>query len=590
MGGGRGTAMKIYSRNFINNYLTSIATHNPEGVFIVYGDRRITWAELQSRSNRLGQGLLTLGVQKGDKVTFMFRNCPEFIEINYAIQKIGAIPVPMNYRFTPREIEYQANNSDAEVFLYETIWQEPVLKARPELKKVRHFIAAGPDPAGDVIQYEDLISRQPDQALEFPTGPEDVCVIIYTGGTTGFPKGVMLTYGAHLDMFTSLFLNLVMRFAELKLSPELRQRIRETIPLTGLGLVLSILQSDPVRRFLSRPRTQERLRRLLHRFLSDPGLLRFGYKNSVSWILPSFPLFHDASYQILVLATFGGNLTFTMPTQVKFDPEEVFRLIEREKITFMGNVPTGWKMLVDHPALSRYNLSSLAVAASGAGLNPASLKRKMMEKFPGLIILDMFGQTEMTPITTFRIDTDINGLKDRSIGRPMFEARIVDDEGNNLPTGTIGEIIYRSSTVMKGYYKDEEKTREVMKDGWFYSGDLGFLDEEGEIRVVERKKECITSGGEKIFPQEVEEIIHQHPKVKDVCVIGVPDETWGSAVRAVIQLKEGAEATAEEIIDYCKDKMAGYKRPKSVVFADSFPISPVGKVLRVKVRDLYGQA
>jgi len=581
--------MKIYSSNFINNYLTALALYNPQGEFIVYGDRRITWAELHRRTNMLGQGLLTLGVKKGDKVAFMFHNCPEFIEVNYAIQKIGAIPVPMNYRFTPREIEYQTNHCDAAVFLFETIWQEPIAKARPELKKVRHFIAAGPDPAADVIPYEDLVSRQPDQPIEVSTGRDDVCVIIYTGGTTGPSKGVMLTYGAHLDMFAALFLNLIMRFAELKLTPELRERLKQTIPLTGLSAILKVFQSDLVRRLLSRPGTQDRLRRLFQRFLSEPRLLRFGYQNNVRWILPSFPLFHDASYQILVLATFAGNLSFIMPKEVKFDPEEVFRLIEKEKITFMGNVPTGWKMLVDHPALSKYNLSSLAVAATGAGLNPASLKRKMMEKFPGLIILDLFGQTEMTPITTFRIDLDIASLKDRSIGRPMLEAKIVDEEGREVAPGTIGEIVYKSSTVMKGYYKDEEKTKEVMKDGWFFSGDLGYLDEEGEIRMVERKKECITSGGEKIFPQEVEDIIHQHPKVKDVCVIGVPDETWGSAVRAVVQLQEGQRATAEEIIEFCKDQMAGYKRPKSVVFAESLPVSPVGKVLRAKVRELFGQ-
>ena len=581
--------MKIYSSNFINNYLTALALHNPQGEFIVYGDRRITWAELHRRTNQLGQGLLTLGVKRGDKVAFMFHNSPEFIEINYAIQKIGAVPVPMNYRFTSREIEYQTNHCDAVVFLYETIWQEPIAKARPELKSVRHFIAAGPDPAPDVIPYEDLVSRQLDQPIEVSTGRDDICVIIYTGGTTGPSKGVMLTYGAHLDMFAALFLNLIMRFAELKLTPELRERLKETLPLTGLSTILKVFQSGLVRRLLSRPATQDRLRRLFCRFLSEPSLLRFGYKNIVRWILPSFPLFHDASYQILVLSTFVGNLSFIMPKEVKFDPEEVFRLIAKEKITFMGNVPTGWKMLVDHPALAKYNLSSLAVAATGAGLNPASLKRKMMEKFPGLIILDLFGQTEMTPITTFRIDLDIASLKDRSIGRPMLEAKIVDEEGREVPAGQIGEIIYKSTTVMKGYYKDEEKTREVMKDGWFYSGDLGYLDEEGEIRMVERKKECITSGGEKIFPQEVEDIIHQHPKVKDVCVIGVPDETWGSAVRAVVQLQEGQQATAEEIIEFCKDQMAGYKRPKSVVFAESLPVSPVGKVLRAKVRELFGQ-
>ena len=142
---------------------------------------------------------------------------------------------------------------------------------------------------------------------------------------------------------------------------------------------------------------------------------------------------------------------------------------------------------------------------------------------------------------------------------------------------------------MKGYYKEPDKTAEVMRNGWLYSGDLAYFDEDGEIRVVERKKECITSGGEKIFPLEVEEILHTHPKIKDVCVIGVPDDTWGSIVRAVVVLKEGEEATEEEIIEWCKGKMAGYKKPKSIVFADSLPVSPVGKVQRSRVKEIHGK-
>jgi len=152
-----------------------------------------------------------------------------------------------------------------------------------------------------------------------------------------------------------------------------------------------------------------------------------------------------------------------------------------------------------------------------------------------------------------------------------------------------GEILYRSNTVMKGYYKDEEKTREVMEDGWFRSGDLGYLDENGEIRVADRKKECINTGGEKVFPLEVEEVIAKHPKVEDVCVIGVPDEEWGARVRAVIQLKAGEQAEPKEILDFCRTELAGYKIPRSVAFVDELPRSPVGKMLREKVREMHGQ-
>jgi acyl-CoA synthetase (AMP-forming)/AMP-acid ligase II len=255
----------------------------------------------------------------------------------------------------------------------------------------------------------------------------------------------------------------------------------------------------------------------------------------------------------------------------------------------MTNVPTGWKRLVTCPDATRYDLSSLRMAATGGGVCPAPLKKQILRLFPNAMIVDVFGQTEMTPATSFRVDMDENKIQHRSVGQSIVEVRVVDENGNDLPPGQIGEILYRSSTVMKGYYKDDEKTREVMQDGWFKSGDLGYLDENGEIRVAERKKECINTGGEKVFPLEVEEVIGKHPKVEDVCVIGVPDEEWGNTVRAVVQLRHMEQAESKEIVDFCRGELAGYKIPRSVVFVNELPRSPVGKMLREKVRETYGQ-
>ncbi|MFW6237550.1 MAG: class I adenylate-forming enzyme family protein, partial [Desulfosudaceae bacterium] len=239
--------------------------------------------------------------------------------------------------------------------------------------------------------------------------------------------------------------------------------------------------------------------------------------------------------------------------------------------------------------LDQYDVSSLLAAATGAGACPVDLKRKIFEKFPGVLLLDMFGQTEMTPITSFRIDTGPDSLKERSVGKSILDVRIVDEEGNDVPRGEVGEIMYKSGWIMKGYYKDEEQTAAVKKDGWFRGGDLGYLDEDGEVRIVDRKKECINSGGEKIFPLEVEEVLHNHPRIQDVCVIGVPDEEWGHTVRAVVQPIPGDLPDPEEIMAFCRGKLAGYKIPKSVVFVKELPLSPVGKVLRSKIREYYGQ-
>jgi len=218
------------------------------------------------------------------------------------------------------------------------------------------------------------------------------------------------------------------------------------------------------------------------------------------------------------------------------------------------------------------------------------LKKQILGLFPNAMIIDAFGQTEMTPVTSFRVDMDPEKMQERSVGKSIVEVKVVDENGDEMPRGEIGEILYRSNTVMKGYYKDEEKTREVMEDGWFRSGDMGYLDDNGEIRVVDRKKECINTGGEKVFPLEVEEVIGQHPKVVEVCIIGIPDEEWGHTIRAVVQLERGETLEGQDVRDFCRGKLAGYKIPRTVVFVDELPFSPAGKMLRGKVRELHGKA
>jgi acyl-CoA synthetase (AMP-forming)/AMP-acid ligase II len=323
--------------------------------------------------------------------------------------------------------------------------------------------------------------------------------------------------------------------------------------------------------------------------LSNPDAARKGYGKAKRAMFPSMPFFHDASYANLVMGSLAGNICFVLPESISFDPAVVLELVERERITNMSNVPTGWQKLVSFPGASNYGLSSLQIAVTGGGACSATLKKQILALFPNCVVMDAFGQTEMTPVTSFRLDADPDRIEDHLVGKAIVEARVVDENGNDVAPGQIGEIIYRSSTVMKGYYKDEEKTHEVMTDGWFKSGDLGYFDEAGEIRTVDRKKECINTGGEKVFPLEVEEILRNHPKVEDVCVIGVPDPEWGSGIRAVVALKKGEAAEPSEIIGFCRGQMAGYKIPRSVVFVDELPRSPVGKMLRQQVRDLYGQ-
>jgi acyl-CoA synthetase (AMP-forming)/AMP-acid ligase II len=583
-------AMGSHSPNIIANSFISCAMHNGEGEIIIHGERRITWSQLVPRVFRVANALVELGVERGDKVAFVFHNTPEFLEINFAIQVAGAVPAPMNYRFIPREIEYQGNHCDARVFLYDSIWNEGVEAAAPRLNNIEHFICRGGSGLPGALDYEELCASAADGDPRVANDWNDVAVMIYTGGTTGLPKGVMLTYQAHRDMYSTLMSALLVRALGMELPRARHQQLLEALPLPKKRWIGPILRTRLARKLIRRPATATLVKQRVYQLLSDPDLARSGYANAGKYMYPSMPFFHDASYANIMMAALSGAVTVVLPDSVKFDAAQVLRLAERERVLNMSNVPTGWKKLVSCEEAGKFDLSSIRIATTGGGLCPVPLKRKILELLPNAVIIDAFGQTEMTPVTSFRVDSDPEQIQDRSVGRSIVEVKVVDESGNELPQGEVGEVLYRSSTIMKGYYKDEEKTQEVMQDGWFKSGDLGSLDENGEIRVVDRKKECINTGGEKVFPLEVEEVIKRHPKVDEVCIIGVPDEEWGNTIRAVVQLVEGETSDEQDIRDFCRGELAGYKIPRTVVFAGEIPHSPVGKMLRQKVRDLYGSA
>lgn len=581
--------MEKLSSNIIANSLNFHARDNADSIAMVYGDRRISWKELGTRVNRLANALTDAGVGKNDKVAFMFHNCPAFLEANYAVQSAGAIPVPINYRFTASEIAYQVNHCDAKLFIYESIFAEAVEAAAPQLSRIKRFVCDGPSAISGCVPYETFLKGGKPDIPQAASDWSDVAVMVYTGGTTGFPKGVMLTYAGHVDMFCNLFASIVTRTAEIDLTAEQLKGISKIVAVPGMGFAPGLLRTKLAKKILSSKKAYTSIEKAVRYLLTHPSAARIGYKSTVRFMTPSMPFFHDASYQILMLGVLLGNTCQIMVDDLSFKPEKILKAVDAERPLFMANVPTGWKKLVSFPDFHKYNVKSLLAIATGAGACSVDLKKKLFEKFPGVLLLDMFGQTEMTPITSFRVDTGPENLKERSVGKSILDVRVVDEKGNDVPQGEIGEIMYRSGWIMKGYYKDEAKTAEAMQDGWFKGGDLGYLDSDGEVRLVDRKKECINTGGEKVFPLEVEEVLHLHPAVDDVCIIGVPDEEWGHAVRAVIKPVAGAKPDPAEIIAFCKGKLAGFKIPRSVLLVDELPLSPVGKMLRAKIRDLYGK-
>ena len=578
--------MGRFSPNFMGNYLTACARFNADGEVVTFGDQRITWSALKTRVFCLANAMIRLGLKEQDKVAFMFHNTPEFVEVNYAVQVAGGIPVPLNYRFTAVETGRQVNHSDARLLLYDARWSEAVEGAATQFSSVRELIRCG---EGDLpaLDLEEVISSGEDSDPSVATADEDVAAMIYTGGTTGFPKGVMLTYGAHVEMFAGLLASIVTRGSQIELTREQMANVAEAAPLPVFEPMLPVLQSGLVKRILGHSSTHRLLKRALRGLMSTPDIARVGYGKTLGYMVPSLPFFHSAGYMLLMMGPMVGNLRYVIPREVSFDPAAVLQTIHDERPFLMANVPTGWKKLINCPEINNHDLSSVCVAISGAGVCPVSLKRQIFERFPGIIIIDMFGQTEMTPLTAFRIDAGAASLKERSVGKPIVDYRILDERGEDVPAGDVGEIAYRSKTMMKGYYK-EDRVAGAADGGWFRSGDLGYLDEDGDIRIVDRKQECINTGGEKVFPLEVEEVLAQHPAVYQACVIGVPDEEWGHTIKAVVQLKPGTEATSDELLELAREQLAGYKVPRSLVLVDELPLSPVGKVLRSKIRELWG--
>jgi acyl-CoA synthetase (AMP-forming)/AMP-acid ligase II len=579
-----------FRRKSFGELLAQMARYNPKGIAITCGPISIGWKELNLKVNKLANALMGLGVRKGDHVSILFHDCPEFIEANYALQKLGAVPIPINFRFVAREIEYQLVHSDSRMLICEDLFMEEAMKAIPNAPKLTHTICLRRDgralPDG-VLDYRSLALSGRYTEPPACTTESDVCTICYTGGTTGMPKGVVLTYGNFWNLAGSLFGDLIARLASDE-KVNFGRIVGTLVNLPGL--------ENPLNRLLglgkARPLIAGSIPALLEKTtgtLAGPLLGRI--TGGIS-IFMNMPLFHMANYQLLIIGPMSGLIRFILREGMHFEPAEVLATISRERPMVVLMVPTQWKMVLDHPGIGRYDLRSVLVAMTGAGANPAHRKKQILEKFPNSLVVDVFGQTEMTPDTTLRIDASADTIKNKSVGRPLtgIKMRIVDESGMDVPKGETGEILYQSGTIMKGYYGDLEKTSEVIRDGWFHSGDLGFIDSEGELIIVDRKGECINTGAEKVFPHEIEEILSAHEKVDAVCVIGVPDETWGSAVRAVVALKPGQAATEGELITWCKGRMTGYKRPRSVVFAEELPMSPVGKVLRKKVKELFGGA
>ncbi|MFG1784941.1 long-chain-fatty-acid--CoA ligase [Rhodococcus oryzae] len=488
---------------------------------IVFGDRRITWAELQQRAVAVSAALAERGVGRGDRVALLMGNQAEYIEIIIAANRIGAIAVPINFRLSVGEVAFTLDNSGSVVLFVDKQASATGIAAAAEAAgQVLVFqVGEGIDEsAGGATPYDVLVAHSGSGASIAVTEEAEPALLMYTSGTTGRPKGAVLT---HLNLAAQSATN-VMAF-------------------------------------------------------------RFEMHDEVS--LCAAPLFHIGTLGLVAPAILMGATMVVLPS-ISFDAGALLDVAERERVTSTFLVPTQWQAVCDEQERMPRDLSRLRVSSWGAAPASDTLLRKMDEVLPGASSLALFGQTEMSPVTCV-LEAKDSRRKLGSVGRPApgVWARIVDTDMVDVQPGEVGEIVYRGPGLMSGYWNNPEATAQAFAGGWFHSGDLVRMDDEGFIYVVDRAKDMIISGGENIYCAEVENTLAGHPDIAEVAVIGKAHETWGETPVAVVALKpSAADLTIEEVRAWAGDKLARYKLPTALVVVDSLPRNASGKVTKNELR------
>ena len=501
----------------------------PDRTAIVFDGKRFSFQELEERIKRLANALSGMGVGAGDRIATMQVNCNENIETYFAAAKLDAVYVPLNFRSRPEEIEYMINDSKPKVLITGERYVSMVDEIKPDLTSVAGYVVLDDASEEGWESYEHLLSVSSDEDL-YPTGDEDdLTMVMFTAGTTGSPKGVMLSH----DSFASYILANVS-------PPELESEEKNILTV---------------------------------------------------------PLYHIAGIQAVMAAIYGGR---TLIIQRQFEPLEWMALVQEERANRAMMVPTMLKMLMDHQEFEKFDLSTLEVITYGAAPMPLEVIKRAISKFPGTFFINAFGQTETAATITMlppedhvlegseeEIEKKLNRLT--SIGKPLsdVDVRIVNEEGGDVAVGETGEIVAQGPRLMKGYWNQQEATAEALRGGWLYTGDLGYLDEDGYIFLSGRAKDFIKRAGEMVSPEEVEQVLHSHPSIDEAAIIGVPDIDWGERVRAIVVAKIGATIDEEEVMAYCKDRMASFKKPESVVVVEELPRNPLGKVLKRVLREEF---
>ena len=508
----------------ITQFLRRAAQINGRGVATICGGRRQDWATFQDRAARLAGALAGLGFQPGDRIGILALNNDRYLESFFGLSWGGFVFVPINTRLAPPEIVFWLSDSGCSGLLVDEAFVPVLPKVLPETPDLRHIVYIGEGPVPAGQLGYESLIASAAPAADAERRDQDLAGIFYTGGTTGRSKGVMLSH----DNILSNAHNIV---------------------------------------------------------VAAP------FDTSTCYIHAA-PMFHLADGAMTFIVTANGGKHVFLP---RFDPAAFLRMVEDHGVTTALIVPTMINMLVHHPEVTQRDISSLRDLLYGASPMPEAVILRAMEVMPKVRFTQAYGQSEASPLMTLMppdalwLDGKLSH-RIKSAGRGVLdcEVKILDENDQEVPRGTVGEICGRGQMVMLGYWKQPELTAHTLRNGWLHTGDGGYMDEEGFVYIVDRVKDMIVSGGENVYSAEVEEALYAHPAIAECAVIGVPDDTWGERVHAIVRFKPDMSATEADLIAACHARIANYKCPRGVTIAvDPLPLSGAGKILKAELRKPY---
>ena len=512
----------------VHDWFEYHAKARPEIPFLIQDGVIVTYREAEIRANKWANAMIAAGLKRGDRIAYLSTNDLDMGIMYIACAKAGVAPVMLNYRLVPREWLWILQDADVSmIFVRGDEYIAGIQDIRADINPAVKFINVGKDVREGWTRLDDFIASGSEQQPRLGLTKDDMLYLIYTSGTTGLPKGIMIS---HENVIT---------------------HVEQVMTAT-------ILSRGPGERHLV-----------------------------------ATPLYHAAGVlRIMTVAINGG----TVVLMEQFEPEAFLRTIVEQKVATANMVPSIIQTLLDMPQIRDMHFSHLQVIHYGAAPISESVLRRALEAFKCPLIQG-YGLSESTGGIAYLNEIDhqkaLNGRPEllRSTGRAVVlaDVRVVDRDGNSVPPGTVGEIAIRGANVMKGYWRNPEKTAETIRDGWLHSGDAAYMDEEGYIFLQDRIKDMIVSGGTNIYPNEIESVLMEHPDMRDVAVIAVPDDKWGEAPLAVCVTKSGEELPSEELIAFCRDKLGGYKIPRRYAFIDELPRNASGKVLKRVLREPYWQ-